>query len=109
MNKPCTRFHTKTAQKPFPLRRHIPIWLLSIGEYPPSSSLGGVAQCRMFSQPYALRILFQAGLSLPWVPEVFSRVRRGALAECRPQADMSLAEGRRNGRKPRMKSLWHPW
>ena len=40
MNKPCTRFHTKTAQKPFPLRRHIPIWLLSIGEYPPLLLLG---------------------------------------------------------------------
>ena len=41
---------------------------------------------------------------LPWVPEVFSRVRRGALFRL-PQADTCLAEGRRN---PRMKSLWHP-
>ena len=35
MNKASTRFHTKKAQKPYPLGRHIPIWLISIGEYPP--------------------------------------------------------------------------
>ena len=45
---------------------------------------------------------FTVSLDLvPWVPEVFSRVRRGA----------SSAAGRRHerdrNRKPRMKSLWH--
>ena len=53
---------------------------------------------------------------LPWAPEVFSRVRRGASFR-RPQADTCSAEGRRHERrrpdrnlmlKPRMKSLWHP-
>ena len=33
MNKVCTRFQTKTAQRPYPLGWHIPIWLISIGEY----------------------------------------------------------------------------
>ena len=32
---------------------------------------------------------------LPWVPEVFSRVRRGAFAGCRPQADTPSAENER--------------
>ena len=41
MNKVCTRFHTKTAQNPQPLRRHIPIRLISIGEYPPHPLLLG--------------------------------------------------------------------
>ena len=57
---------------------------------------------------------------LPWVPEVFSRVRRGASFR-RSQADTCSAKGRRHerrsaghflrlhrNRKPRMKSLWHP-
>ena len=35
MNKVCNRFQTKTAQKPYPLGRHILIWHISIGEYPP--------------------------------------------------------------------------
>ena len=68
-----------------------------------------------------------ARLLLPWVPEVFSRVRRGASFR-RPQADTCSAKGRRHerrsgenkafcaghflrldrNRKPRMKRLWHP-
>ena len=68
MNKVCTRFHTETAQKPYPLGWHIPIWLISIGEFPHPPPLphstGGVAQCRLFSQAYVLRVLFHAELSL---------------------------------------------
>ena len=48
---------------------------------------------------------------LPWVPEVFSRVRRGASFR-RPRDDTCSAEGQRHerirpdrNRKPRMKSL----
>ena len=44
MNKVCTRFHTETAQKPYPLGWHIPIWLISIGEFlhpPPPPPLHG--------------------------------------------------------------------
>jgi len=36
--------------------------------------------------------------SIPWVPEVFSRVRRGA-SFCRPQADTCSSEGRRHERR----------
>ena len=28
MGKVYTRFHTKTAQKPHPMGRHIPMWLI---------------------------------------------------------------------------------
>ena len=35
---------------------------------------------------------------VPWVPEVFSRLRRGALS----------VAGRSRNWKLRMKSLWHP-
>ena len=28
MGKAYTRFQTKKAQKPYPLRQHIPIWLI---------------------------------------------------------------------------------
>ena len=36
--------------------------------------------------------------TVPWVPEVFSRVRRGASFR-RPQADTCSAEGRRHERR----------
>ena len=53
---------------------------------------------------FIMALFFQCESSeleaLPWVPEVFSRVRGGAFAGCRPQADMSSAdEGRRNERR----------
>ena len=39
MGKICTRFQTKRAQKPHPLGRHIPIWLVK-GSIPPLPSGG---------------------------------------------------------------------
>ena len=36
-----TRFQTKTPQKPYPMRRHIPIWLIE-GSTPPPSSRGNM-------------------------------------------------------------------
>ena len=63
---------------------------------------------------------------VPWVPEVFSRVRRGAFGGCRvgrrptclrPKAEETSGEAARKlfarvtyktWPKPRMKSLWHP-
>ena len=75
------------------------------------------------------KYLLQARDVLPWVPQVFSRVRLGASFR-RPQADTCSAKGRRlerrsckkkplafsaghflrldRNRKPRMESLWHP-
>ena len=46
---------------------------------------------------------------LPWVPEVFSRVRRGASLGRRHERRSAghFLRPHRN-RKPRMKSLWHP-
>ena len=45
---------------------------------------------------------------VPWVPEVFSRVRRGASFR-RPQAEDTSGEAARKNqnRKPRMKCLCH--
>ena len=34
MGKEYTRFQAKTAQKPYPMGRHIPVWL-TYREYPP--------------------------------------------------------------------------
>ena len=39
MGKVCTRFRTKKAQKPRPLRRHIPIWLIQRSTPPPPEVL----------------------------------------------------------------------
>ena len=49
---------------------------------------------RIFAHFFAI----VARLLLPWVPEVFSRVRRGASFR-RPQADASSAEGRGQERR----------
>ena len=35
LDKVYTLFQTKTAQRPYPLGRHIPTWLFNIREYPP--------------------------------------------------------------------------
>ena len=58
--------------------------------------------------------VYKLHIFVPWVPEVLSRVRRGASFR-RQQADTCSAEGRRHerqrldrNRKPRMISLWHP-
>ena len=44
-------------------------------------------------------------LTLPWVQEVFSRVRRGASFR-RPQADTCSAEGRRHEQRSREEKLF---
>ena len=36
MAKVYTRFQTKTTQKPYPVGRHIPIWLIQGSSHPPS-------------------------------------------------------------------------
>ena len=67
---------------------------------------------------YFSPFIFPNGASvhtLPWVPEVVSRVRLGT-SFCRPKAEDTSSEAFREGhflktdwnRKPRMKSLWHP-
>ena len=50
------------------------------------------------NQKNAASIRGDATATIPWVPEVFSRVRRGASFR-RPQADTYSAEGRRHERR----------
>ena len=50
--------------------------------------------------------LFLSKFDLPWVTEVFSRLRRGASFR-RPQAEDTSGSRLDRNRKPRIKSLWH--
>ena len=63
MGKVYTRFQTKVAQKPYPIGRHIPIWLIWMSNPPPPSPNGGVKTIKQIIKLTSEAVFFFETLS----------------------------------------------